>query len=192
MIRQKKSHSPKNQSPSLTKSMTEKQFYSLIHSRKKRGWYERYWQYYKWRLMRLREHPQKLARGLAVGTFAGCFPLFGLQMIIAVLLAVIFRGNKFTAMMGTWISNPFTYVPIFWFNFQVGKLILHSAVDDFSPQQIEFNWDSWQQLANASLDIIVALFIGSFLVGVVISFLAYFISLKLLKNQHKKSLKIFD
>jgi uncharacterized protein (DUF2062 family) len=180
MMKQWESQSKLAQSQAQNDSMYDEQLYR----RKKRPWYQRHLQYYRWRLMRLRERPEKLAKGFAVGTFAGCFPFFGLQMVMAIVLAIIIRGNKLAAMMGTWISNPFTYVPIFWFNFEVGQLILHLGISDFQPSQIEFNWHSWQSLANAGLEIIFTLLVGSFAVGVVIGCLFYYLILIILKNKN--------
>jgi uncharacterized protein (DUF2062 family) len=69
----------------------------------------------------LKGTPKALARGLACGVFAGLFPFAGSQTVLALLLAFILRGNKILAAVGPWISNPFTSVPIYVFNFQVGR-----------------------------------------------------------------------
>ncbi|MCT0248017.1 DUF2062 domain-containing protein [Synechococcus sp. CS-205] len=68
--------------------------------------------------------PAQRARGLAAGVFCGCFPFFGLQTLLGVALASLVRGNHLLAAAGTWISNPFTYVPLFWFNYQLGTWLL--------------------------------------------------------------------
>jgi uncharacterized protein (DUF2062 family) len=64
------------------------------------------------------------ARGLAAGIFCGCFPFFGLQTLLGVALASLVRGNHLLAAAGTWISNPFTYVPLYWFNYRLGCWLL--------------------------------------------------------------------
>ncbi|MFZ9228850.1 MAG: DUF2062 domain-containing protein [Prochlorococcaceae cyanobacterium] len=64
------------------------------------------------------------ARGLAAGVFCGCYPVFGLQTLLGIGLASLVRGNHLLAAAGTWISNPFTYVPLYWFNFQLGCLLI--------------------------------------------------------------------
>ena len=53
----------------------------------------RYLRYFYYRFIRLRSSPEAIARGLAAGVFAGCFPLFGLQTIIGVALAATVRGS---------------------------------------------------------------------------------------------------
>ena len=50
----------------------------------------------------------------------GCFPFFGLQTLLGMALASLVRGNHLLAAAGTWISNPFTYLPLYWFNYNLG------------------------------------------------------------------------
>ena len=68
--------------------------------------------------------PGQRARGVAAGVFCGCYPFFGFQIILSVGLASALRGNHLLAAAATLISNPFTYFPLYWFNFQVGCWIL--------------------------------------------------------------------
>ena len=98
--------------------------------RSKHSWRRRL-QYWYWRLVRLQGQPDAIARGLACGVFAGLFPIFGLQTIVGVFLAILLGGNKILAAAGTWISNPLTYVPIYGFNFHVGKWSLNQH-DEFT------------------------------------------------------------
>jgi uncharacterized protein len=125
-------------------------------------------QYCHWRLVRMQGKPEAIARGLACGVFAGLFPIFGFQTIIGVFLAFIFRGNKILAAAGTWISNPLTYVPIYAFNFHMGKWLLNKH-DDFTDVSLQ----SWQQVQALGSEIILTLFVGCFAVGLVCSILSY-------------------
>ncbi|CAK6688700.1 hypothetical protein IFHNHDMJ_00460 [Synechococcus sp. CBW1107] len=68
--------------------------------------------------------PGQRARGLAAGVFCGCFPFFGVQTLLGIALASVMRGNHLLAAAGTWISNPFTYVPLYWINYRIGSLLL--------------------------------------------------------------------
>ena len=68
--------------------------------------------------------PGQRARGLAAGIFCGCFPFFGLQTLLGIALASLVRGNHILAAAGTWISNPLTYIPLYWFNYAVGCRVL--------------------------------------------------------------------
>jgi uncharacterized protein len=68
--------------------------------------------------------PGQRARGVGAGVFCGCFPLFGLQIILSLGVASLLRGNHLLAAAATLISNPFTYVPLYWFNYRVGEALL--------------------------------------------------------------------
>jgi uncharacterized protein len=151
-------------------------------SKRHNSWLKRRWRYIHRRLVRLEEHPEQIARGFALGAFSGCFPLFGLQTIIGILLATIFRASKLAAAAGTWISNPITYVPIFAFNFKVGNLILQG--EDFSD--LDFNFQSLDEVMELGASLLGALFLGSFLVGLTVCGLTYFCTLWLIDHLRKK------
>ncbi len=106
-------------------------------------------------------HGQR-ARGLAAGIFFGCFPFFGLQTLLGVALASLLRGNHLLAAAGTWISNPFTSVPLYWFNYQLGCWLLGNG----SP------WPGQEALHQAELwhlggQMASRLLLGSVLVGLI-------------------------
>lgn len=137
-----------------------------------------------YRLIRLRANPQTIARGLAVGVFAGFFPFFGLQTAIGILLAAIFRGNKLAAAAGTWVSNPLTYVPIYMFNYQVGKLLLGTEDTIALPLDIE-SFKSFRQLG---FTFGATLITGCLVVGAIAAIITYFVSLPTFKHlRHRKS-----
>lgn len=152
--------------------------------RKKRASLLRTSRYYYLRLLRLEGKPVVIARGLACGVFAGCFPWFGLQTIIGVMLAFIFRGNKLAAALGTWVSNPLTYAPIFLFNYKIGELIQNNPESE--SVQFQLDGSSWSDLIDLGSSIIVSLFIGSFIVGLIAGILTYFISLHLINRRISK------
>lgn len=141
---------------------------STGRSPRKRSKYGRLARYIYIRFIRLRSHPQAIARGLAAGVFAGSYPLFGLQTFLGVAIAAAIQGNKIVAAAGTWISNPLTYVPIYAFNYQVGRLILGQStatnLTNRSPQE-------WMSLG---FDITLALMIGSTLVGLILATVSYY------------------
>jgi uncharacterized protein (DUF2062 family) len=81
-------------------------------------------------------HGQR-ARGLAAGIFTGCYPFFGLQILLGVALANLVRGSQILAAAGTWISNPLTSLPLYWFNYQVGSWLLGPGPGFPSLQQVQ-------------------------------------------------------
>ncbi|WP_448525880.1 DUF2062 domain-containing protein [Parathermosynechococcus lividus] len=136
--------------------------------------------YYYLRLMRSHGSTEHVARGLAAGVFAGMLPLFGGQMIIAVGLALLLRGNKPLAALATWVSNPFTYVPLFWFNFQVGWWLLGQ------PSLALTGVDSWASVLEQGGQMATILMFGSVWVGVVAGLLTYSLCLRLLPTLRQR------
>jgi uncharacterized protein len=169
---------------SSVSSIHKKKSYSYKLKRQK-SWFTKTWRYWYLKFIRLRGKPAEIARGLAVGIFAGSFPIFGFQILIGVLLAVIVRGNKFAAAAGTWVSNPLTYVPIFAFNYQVGKLILGWDDSTVTQSIVDRNWQSFMELGSVFL---TKLFLGCFVVGLIAAIATYLIGLRLLtRSQHLRS-----
>lgn len=154
--------------------------YFLNKNKKQSGW-RRKLRYLYLRLIRLRSTTPAIARGLGTGVFAGLFPFFGFQTIIGVGLAMLVRGNKLTAAVGTWISNPFTYVPVYLFNFKLGQLIL--GTHDLST---DVDWTSWSDLLEAGKLFIATLLVGCTVTGAIAGIVVYFLSLWLIPLWRKR------
>ena len=133
------------------------------------------------RLRRLRGNPRAIATGLAVGVFAGFFPFFGLQTFIGIFLAAIFRGSKVGAIAGTWISNPLTYVPIFIFNYKVGKLLLGIEDNLILPLDMQ-SFAAFRELGSTFA---ITLLSGCLVVGAIAASLTYFYTLAILERLRK-------
>lgn len=176
---------PQENFRSSVSSISKKNSYFPKFKRQKH-WLMKSWRYWYLRLIRLRGHPAEIARGLAVGIFAGSFPIFGFQIIFGVLLAIIVRGNKFAAAAGTWVSNPLTSLPIFAFNYQVGKLILGWDNSTVTQNIFDRDWQSFGELGSVFL---TKLFIGSFAVGTIAAIATYTIGLQLLTRSRAISLR---
>jgi len=78
-----------------------------------RSKFSRWLRYGYIRLVRINDSPQKVAAGLAVGVLLGVFPTFGLGIVIALPLAIVFKFNKAASILGCLIMNPLT-TPFFW------------------------------------------------------------------------------
>ena len=109
------------------------------------------------------------AKGAAAGVFSGCFPFFGFQILLGLFLARITKGNLILAAIGTWISNPFTYIPLYYFNYKVGSIFLKNPTDFLSDKNLLVN-DLWKQGSMFSLRLIL----GSSLVGLFLALISGF------------------
>ena len=123
------------------------------------------------------------AKGVAVGVFCGCFPFFGFQTLLGLFLARVTKGNLFLDAIGTWISNPLTYAPLYFFNYKVGASLLRNS-PDIIPDKTEMIEKLWEQGSVFSLRLIL----GSVLVGLLFSSISGVIVFLLYKIKMKKSI----
>jgi uncharacterized protein (DUF2062 family) len=72
-----------------------------------------------------------VAGGIAVGLFINFLPL-PFQMFWAAFLAILFSVNLPIAVAVTWINNPLTFIPINFFIYKVGSILLMESPTTFS------------------------------------------------------------
>ena len=121
------------------------------------------------------------AKGLAIGVFSGCFPFFGFQTLLGVFFAKLARGNIFLAAIGTWISNPLTYVPLYYFNYKVGSIFLNNSSDIIVEKNLVIE-DLWKQGSIFSLKLLL----GSSCVGLLLAFISGSLVFFIYKIKNKK------
>ncbi len=142
-------------------------FYRMTHRARR-------WLVWLWNL---EGTPGQRARGLAAGVFSGCFPLFGLQTLLGFILATLIKGNHLLAVAGTWISNPVTYLPLYWFNYTVGCTFLgdEKGLNDLSHL-------TWVKLWSQGSMFLERLLVGSTIVGLISSLFVGTITYLSIKN----------
>jgi hypothetical protein len=89
----------------------------------------RRWVYRK--VLRINASPHKIARGFALGVVVGLVAPPGVQIVAGLPVALLLRGNVVSFAVGTLITNPVTYVPIYLFTCRVGQLFLNLCGGDF-------------------------------------------------------------
>lgn len=168
----------KYQTSTLTSKSTARKSKQLRQNAKTWQNWQRTVRYFYLRFIRLQGSPEYIARGVAIGVFAGMFPILGLQMIVSVALAAIMGGHKIVAAAASWISNPFTYIPMYGFNFWIGQCILGRNTLIFSMEKFQ----SWQKLMELGTEVLTTLFLGCLIVGVIATIISYFVSLKMIRR----------
>ena len=114
------------------------------------------------------------AKGLAIGVFSGCFPFFGFQTLIGLFFAKIAKGNIFLAVIGTWVSNPFTYVPLYYFNYKVGSILLNNSPNKMIEKDLVIN-ELWKQGSTVSLRLLLGSSCVGFLLALISGSIVFFI-----------------
>ena len=114
------------------------------------------------------------AKGLAIGVFSGCFPFFGFQTLLGVFFAKLAKGNIFLAAVGTWISNPFTYIPLYYFNYKVGSFFLNNSSNNIIEKCLVID-DLWKQGGIFSLRLLLGSSFVGFLLALISGSIVFFI-----------------
>ncbi len=145
--------------------------------------------YYYIRFIRLRGDPHELALGMAFGTFTGMMPIMPFQMALSVGLALLFKGSKITAALGTWVSNPLNWYFLYYFSYKLGAFVLgihgHSAMFSSIMKGIRLGEDSMiivERILAAGSLMVSAFLVGGLIMGVAVSIPSYFIFLYVFKR----------
>lgn len=59
------------------------------------------------------------------GVILALLPLYGVQLILAFILALVFRANLPVIVAAQFITNPLTVIPIYFTAYQIGKISLN-------------------------------------------------------------------
>jgi uncharacterized protein len=148
--------------------------------------FQRSFRYMTLRLCRIQASPHSVALGCAAGVFAIFTPFLGFQMMLAALLAVVFRGSVFASAVGTFAGNPLTY-PVIWIStFTVGNVFLGSSANAEISKLSTGAHALGKSLRDASADgvatavqglwpVLKPMAIGSLPLGGLTAFLVYYI-----------------
>lgn len=119
---------------------------------------------------------QSIARGVAAGLAGAVIP--GFQIFYAALLAILLRGNLPVALLATLVTNPLTVVPIMYFIYFVGTLVIQNGENDFVIKSFEWDFSSfhafWSNVSAWILQFGKAFLIGLPIVSVCLGLLGYF------------------
>ena len=145
--------------------------------------------YYVVRLKRLRGTPHELALGIALGIFTGMMPIMPFQITLAVALALLFKGSKITAAMGTWVSNPLNWYFLYYFSFKIGAVFLGLSEKNRIFLSVMATMREGDELlatlgkmASAGGTIMAAFLIGGLTMGLVLAIPSYFVFLRLFRT----------
>ena len=102
------------------------------------------------------------------------FLFFGFQTLIGVFFAKVAKGNIVLAAIGTWISNPFTYIPLYYFNYKVGSIFFNTPSAEIIEKSLVID-DLWKQGRIFSLKLLLGSSCVGFLLALICGSIVFFI-----------------
>lgn len=137
----------------------------------------------------IRNEPSQIAWGGAIGIFVAVTPTMGVQTVLALFIATLFKANRIIAGVIVWITNVFTAIPIYYVVCYAGKLILSRTIDYKSLEQV--SWYDWHSYWNFFKTHFLALWLGALVLGTIGAGITYILLFNLTKyfrrmREHKR------
>lgn len=104
----------------------------------------------------------------AIGIFIAFLPTPG-HTLMGALLALAFRVNIPVAALATWVSNPVTMGPMYYFAYRLGRYLLGTPLQEF---QFEMSWN-W--VTHTFVTIWQPMLLGCFILGALAAVIGYII-----------------
>lgn len=124
-----------------------------------------------YRFVRLYAAPEEMARGVAIGLFVSLTPTSPFQMIIAIFLASLFKGNQLIAALLTWLTNPITSPFLYAASYWIGSLFLTSPpFKELLAQDLSL----LELLSKMGWRVFASLMIGGFISGTILGVIGYY------------------
>lgn len=146
------------------------------------------------KLLETDDPPDRIARGVAVGSFIAITPTVGFQISLALLCAIVARGNRIAAVAMTFVLNPFIIVPpSYWYfpAYYLGAFILGMDPVGFSrvTQVYETSSGLFELLGNLwslGLEIYGPMLVGGVIIAAPVALLMYRVSLGIISRHRAK------
>ena len=130
--------------------------------------------------------PHAIALGAAIAMLVTFLPVMGLQTVIAIGVAALFRANKAVCIPIVWITNPLTAGPIYLACLGLGRFVMASpagAEESVVLSGLErqhsvgiFELAFWKNLLYLLGSLGAELWIGCVIVGTVFGVASYFLA----------------
>ncbi len=131
-------------------------------------------------ILSVKEPPRRLSMAFAVGIFIGMSPLFGFHTILGILVAYLFKLNRFVTLVGVYVTNPWTIIPIYTFSTWVGAVCL--GIENVFPDQ-DWKHITLTKLINELTPLLMPFLVGTLIVSVVSSVISYFVVYHMTKRK---------
>ncbi len=131
-------------------------------------------------VLALDDSPHAIALGVAIGMFFGMTPTVGIQtLFILAFLAItrrFFYFNTAAAMAATYVSNPITMVPLYYFWYRLGALFVGGqATMEQVESVLEFDglagW--WESVCTIGAEVGIPILVGAAITAPICAALSY-------------------
>lgn len=125
------------------------------------------------RLLSLNDSAHHIALSFGIGVLIGFVPVLGVQTVLSLTGAWLFRLNAVAVVTGSLVTNPLTFLPLYGLSFQVGAWVFPQS-GEVKSFPLESDMSLEQVLAFVKPHLVEFL-LGCAIVGSVLGVISYFL-----------------
>lgn len=120
--------------------------------------------------------PKKIAMACAVGVLIGFSPYVGFHTALAIGASFVFALPLYPLVLGAYITNPFTLVPIYTLCYKFGELI--TGEHAITPPS--FSDMTMKSMLSTAKTFFVPFFVGTHVLGLILAVITYILAYRLI------------
>jgi len=138
------------------------------------------------KLLAIRDTPEAIAGGIAIGIFFGFTPLFGLKTVLAIFFAWLTRSNIIAAVLaGTLHDLILPVMPVvFIWEYKIGYWVLNHEWPHGKFRFAIHEWRDWTKLLTSRIG--KPMLLGSMVIALPLAGTCYFIAKTVVARYHAK------
>lgn len=123
------------------------------------------------KMLRLKSSPHDIALGLALGVFIGLLPVIPFQSVSVLVLALLFRCSKLSALLGTLVSNPLNIPFLYFIMHRLGRFFLPEWHGRYNPDHFTVT-----DLLQTGWHMFGTMLLGGTIIGIPAAIVTYFLA----------------
>jgi len=122
--------------------------------------------------------PNRIAAAAAVGVIVGFSPYIGFHTVLAIGFSFIFNLPLYPLIVGAYITNPLTFIPVYTLCYKFGEFITGRTAE----MPVNFSDMSLTTILTTAKSFIFPFFVGAHLLGLILGAITYILSYYLVKK----------
>jgi hypothetical protein len=137
-------------------------------------------------LLHVEDTPHRIALAFGIGVWIAFSPAFGIHTAMALGIAFVFRLSRAATVLGCYVNNPWTVVPLYSFGTAFGCWLLGVPIEGLSELRAVFAHHSFgRALLEALRPFLWPYVVGNTIVGVFAGLLAYLVLRAVLERRRR-------
>ncbi|PLX66096.1 MAG: DUF2062 domain-containing protein [Denitrovibrio sp.] len=122
--------------------------------------------------------PSRIAAAAAIGVVIGFSPYIGFHTVIAIGTSFVFNLPLYPLIVGAYITNPLTFIPIYTLSYKFGEWVTGQRAE----LTVNFSDITFSNLLTTAKTFLVPFFTGSHLLGLILGAITYILTYYLVKK----------